>query len=166
MLPPAPRAVPRAPVVGMLLVASLAACSPIVDVDAAPDAVNPTCAEVMIALPGQVDGHELRETNSQATAAWGDPSRVVLRCGVEVPGPTTDACASVNDVDWIIRESTDNDIWTAVTYGRDPAVEVLFDPNQVASSTVLVDLGGAVARVEQSEQCLNVNDTLDLPAQG
>ncbi|WP_299165608.1 DUF3515 domain-containing protein [uncultured Arthrobacter sp.] len=151
---------------GVLLAAALSACSPIVDVDAAPDAVNPACAGVMIALPDQVAGNELRETNSQATAAWGDPSQVVLRCGVQVPGPTTDACASVNDIDWIIQESTESDVWTATTYGRDPAVEVLFDPNQVASSTVLVDLGGAVSQVEQTEQCLSLNDTVDLPTGG
>lgn len=156
-------AVVRASASGALLAASLSACSPIVDVDAAPDAVNPVCANVMVALPEQVAGNDLRETNSQATAAWGDPSQVVLRCGVEVPGPTTDACASVNDVDWIIQESTETDIWTAVTYGRNPAVEVLFDPNQVASSTVLVDLGGAVSQVEQTEKCLSLNDTVDLP---
>ena len=153
----------RASSAGALLVVSLSACSPIVDVDAAPDAANPACAEVMIALPDQVAGNELRETNSQGTAAWGDPSQVVLRCGIEVPGPTTDACASVNDVDWIIQESTETDIWTARTYGRNPAVEVLFDPNQVASSTVLVDLGGAASRVEQTEQCLSLNDTVELP---
>lgn len=151
---------------GALLVAALSACSPIVDVDAAADAVNPSCASVMIALPDQVAGNELRETNSQATAAWGDPSQIVLRCGVQIPGPTTDACASVNDVDWIIQESTETDIWTATTYGRNPAVEILFDPNQVASSTVLVDLGGAVSQIEQTEQCLSLNDTVDLPTEG
>lgn len=158
------RGVARAACAGLLLAASLSACSPVVDVDAAPDAVNPSCAEVMIALPRQVAGNELRETNSQGTAAWGDPSQVVLRCGVDIPGPTTDACASVNDIDWIIRESTENDIWTATTYGRNPAVEVLFDPNVVASSTVLVDLGGAVSQVEQTEQCLSLNDTVELPS--
>lgn len=160
------RAFLRAAGASALLAASLSACSPIVDVDAAPDAVNPDCAEVMIALPQTVAEQELRETNSQATAAWGDPSQVVLRCGVEIPGPTTDACASVNDVDWIIRESTENDIWTATTYGRNPAVEVLFDPNQVASSTVLVELGGPVSQIEQTEECLSLNDTLDLPTEG
>jgi hypothetical protein len=160
------RAFARAAGAGVLLTASLSACSPIVDVDAAPDAANPLCAEVMIALPDQVAGNDLRETNSQATAAWGDPSQVVLRCGIAVPGPTTDACASVNDVDWVIQESTETDVWTARTYGRNPAVEVLFDPNQVASSTVLVDLGGAVSQVEQTEQCLSLNDTVDLPEGG
>lgn len=165
-MPSNPHALVRACSAGALMMVSLSACSPIVDVDAAPDAANPDCAEVMIALPDQVAGNDLRETNSQATAAWGDPSQVVLRCGIEVPGPTTDACASVNDVDWIIQESTETDIWTARTYGRNPAVEVLFDPNQVASSTVLVDLGGAVSRVEQTEQCLSLNDTVDLPEGG
>lgn len=165
-MPPNVRDFLRAAPAGALLLASLSACSPIVDVDAAPDAVNPACADVMIALPQQVAGNELRETNSQATAAWGDPSQVVLRCGVELPGPTTDACASVNDVDWIIQESTETDIWTATTYGRNPAVEVLFDPNQVASSTVLVDLGGPVSRVEQIEQCLSLDDTVDVPTGG
>lgn len=154
------------PAAGVLLALSLSACSPIVDVDGAPDAANPRCAEVMISLPNQVAGYELRETNSQATAAWGDPSQVVLRCGVEIPGPTTDACASVNDVDWVIRESPDTEVWTATTYGRNPAVEVLFDPNQVPSSTVLVDLSVPVTRIEQTEQCLSLSDTVDLTDEG
>ncbi|WP_323958666.1 DUF3515 family protein [Arthrobacter sp. JZ12] len=158
------RAAARAAVVGTLLMATLAACSPVVDVDAAPDAANPACAEVMVALPKQVAENDLRETNSQATAAWGEPSKVVLRCGVQVPGPTTDSCASVNEIDWIIRETEGSETWIATTYGRNPAVEVLFDPNVVASSTVLVDLGGAVSQVEQSEECLDLNDTLDLPS--
>lgn len=151
---------------GALLVLSMSACSPIVNVNAAPDAMNPDCAEVMITLPAMVAEYELRETNSQATAAWGDPSMVVLRCGVELPAPTTDPCASVNDVDWVIRESTETDVWTAVTYGRNPAVEVLFDPNEVASSTVLVDLGGAVSQIEQTQECLSVDDTVELPTDG
>ena len=41
---------------------------------------------------------------ARRTAAWGDPSQVILRCGVNVPGPTTDRCVSVNDVDWVIKE--------------------------------------------------------------
>ncbi|GAB3532058.1 DUF3515 domain-containing protein [Arthrobacter tecti] len=165
-MPFQPRAFLRAAGPGVLLIAALSACSPIVNVNAAGDAANPDCAEVMIALPPDVAGYELRETNSQATAAWGDPSKVVLRCGVEIPGPTTDACASVNDVDWIIAESTESEIWTATTYGRNPAVEVLFNPNEVASSTVLVDLGGPVSQIEQTEECLSLDDTVELPPEG
>ncbi|WP_019482988.1 DUF3515 family protein [Arthrobacter sp. TB 23] len=139
----------------------LTACSPIVGVEAAADAANPECASVMVSLPDLVAENELRETNSQATAAWGDPSQVVLRCGVAVPGPTTDACASVNGVDWIIQE--EEEVWRATTYGRDPAVEVLFDPNEMPSSTILVDLGTAVSVVEQDSECLSVDDELELP---
>ncbi|MBG6181402.1 DUF3515 family protein [Arthrobacter sp. CAN_A1] len=144
-----------------VVILGLTACSPIVGVEAAADAANPECASVMVSLPEVVAENELRETNSQATAAWGDPSQVVLRCGVAVPGPTTDSCASVNGVDWIIQEEAD--VWRATTYGRDPAVEVLFDPNEVPSSTILVDLGAAVSLVAQDSECLSVNDELELP---
>lgn len=164
-MPSSPRALRRV-AASSVLIGSLSGCSPIVDVDAAPDAVNPACAEVMVSLPQTVAEHEQRETNSQATAAWGDPSQVVLRCGVDLPGPTTDACASVNDIDWIIQESEESEIWTATTYGRNPAVEVLFDPNQVASSTVLVELGGSVARIGQTEECVGLNDAVELPTGG
>lgn len=154
------RALPLLPPLAVVLL-TVSACSPIVGVEAAADATNPECAAVMVSLPEVVAEHELRETDSQATAAWGDPSQVVLRCGVAVPGPTTDACASVNGVDWIIQEEAE--VWRATTYGRDPAVEVLFDPNQVPSSTILVDLGSAVSAVAQDAACLSVNDELELP---
>ncbi|WP_028279889.1 DUF3515 domain-containing protein [Arthrobacter sp. H5] len=164
-MPVPSRSMRMALIIGVLALGATA-CSPIVDVDPASDAVNPSCAEVMVSLPEEVAGHALRETNSQATAAWGEPSQVVLRCGVAVPGPTTDECASVNDVDWLIRESESGDVWTATTYGRNPAVEVLFDPNQMASSTVLVDLGGPVTQIEQTAECLGLNDAVDLPTNG
>lgn len=140
------------------------ACSPIVSIDPAPNAAHPACASVMVSLPVEVASNALRETNSQATAAWGEPSRVVLRCGVEVPGPTTDACASVNGIDWIIREG--DGTWTATTYGRDPAVEVLFNPDQVASSTVLVELGDPVSRITQTRECVGLADVTELPSGG
>lgn len=162
-MPALPRTVRALAALGVGALA-LTACSPIVDVDAAADAANPNCADVMVALPEQVAENPLRETNSQATAAWGNPSQVVLRCGVAVPGPTTEACASVNDVDWIIQEA--GDVWTATTYGRDPAVEVLFDPDVVASSTVLVELGTPVSNVEQTSECVGLTDDVDLPAGG
>ena len=60
----------------------------------AKDAANPACAPMMVALPDTIGDAKLRKTNSQATAAWGDPSLVILRCGVNVPGPTTDRCVT------------------------------------------------------------------------
>ena len=147
-----------------VLAAGLAGCASVVDVDPADDAANARCADVMIALPPLVAENEQRDTNSQATSAWGDPSKVVLRCGVVVPGPTTDPCVTVNDVDWVVREG--DPAWTATTYGRDPAVEVLFDPDEVASSTVLVELGAAVARVDQTRACVALSDATPVPSGG
>ena len=90
--------------VSAALLTALTGCASVVDVDAAEDADDARCADVMIALPPVVAENDQRETNSQATSAWGDPSRVVLRCGVTAPGPTTDPCVTVNDVDWVVRE--------------------------------------------------------------
>ena len=147
---------------GVLAAAALlSGCTPVADVEAAPDAENPACAEVMVYLPVEVAETPLRDTNSQATAAWGNPSKVILRCGVPVPGPTTEPCASVNGVDWLLRE--EGETWRATTYGREPAVEVVFNPNEVASSTLLVELAGPVSRIEPTRECLSPQDTLDIP---
>ncbi|THJ64953.1 DUF3515 domain-containing protein [Arthrobacter echini] len=156
-----PFRVPRRCLWLVVLVLALAGCSSTVSIDAAEDAADPRCADVMLALPPVVAEHEQRQTDSQATSAWGDPSQVVLRCGVGVPGPTTDPCVTVNDVDWVLREG--DPAWTATSYGRDPAVEVLFDPEEVASSTVLVELGNAVSRVEQTRACVGLSEAIPPP---
>ncbi|MCH6469914.1 DUF3515 family protein [Sinomonas terrae] len=90
----------------LVLGASLSACSAAVSVDPAPDAADPACAPEMIAMPDTLGDAALRTTTSQATAAWGDPSAVILRCGVPAPGPTTDRCVTVNGVDWVIKDLT------------------------------------------------------------
>lgn len=141
---------------GALGIAMLAGCSPLVDVPSASQAADPRCADVMVSLPETVADFPARETNSQATAAWGDPSKVIVRCGVAPPGPTTDRCVGVEEVDWVLREG--EDAWTFTTYGRAPAIEVLFNPDQVASSTVLVDLAPAVRQVPQTDRCLGPGD--------
>lgn len=135
---------------------ALTACSPIVSVEPAVNAADPDCAEIMISLPDQVADADQRRTDSQATSAWGDPSQVVLRCGVPEPGPTTDRCVGVNGVDWVIEEG--NESWTLTTYGRSPATEVLFNPDEVASSTVLVDISTAVSQIPQEEECTSAED--------
>ncbi|MBF4995515.1 DUF3515 domain-containing protein [Arthrobacter gandavensis] len=145
----------------LVLAAVLTGCTPAADVEAAPDAANPDCATVMVAMPENLAGTDQRETTSQATSAWGSPAEVIVRCGVPVPGPTTDACATVNGVDWVLRE--EGSLWTATTYGRDPAVEVLFDTEKVASSTVLVELENAVSRIEQTRECIATSD-VELPS--
>ena len=140
---------------------ALTACSPVVDVAPAKDAANAACAPMMVALPDSIGEAKLRKTNSQATAAWGDPSLVVLRCGVNVPGPTTDRCVSVNGVDWVIKEG--DPVWTLTTYGREPATEILMDPNKISSATVLAELANAAGKVKASRNCVGLADVQTLP---
>ena len=142
-------------------VAALAACSPVVDVAPAKDAANAACAPMMVALPDAIGEAKLRKTNSQGTAAWGDPSLVILRCGVNIPGPTTDRCVSVNGVDWVIKEG--DPVWTLTTFGREPATEILMDPDKISSATVLADLAAAAAKVPAARNCVGQADLQNLP---
>ncbi|MBT2531670.1 DUF3515 domain-containing protein [Arthrobacter sp. ISL-48] len=161
---PAAAAFTRAAGAATVVVAalSLTACSPVVDVTAAKDAANPACAPMMVALPDAIGDSRLRKTNSQATAAWGDPSQVVLRCGVNVPGPTTDRCVSVNGIDWVIKEG--DPVWTLTTFGRDPATEILMDPDKISSATVLADLSGPAGKIPATRKCVGQEDLQNLPA--
>ena len=140
---------------------ALTSCSPVVDVTPAKDAANAACAPKMLALPDAIGDAKLRKTNAQATAAWGDPSAVILRCGVNVPGPTTDRCVSVNGVDWVIKEG--NPVWTLTTYGREPATEILMDPDKISSATVLADLSNAAQKIPATRNCVGQEDLQNLP---
>ncbi|SDP52784.1 Protein of unknown function [Arthrobacter sp. ok909] len=140
---------------------ALTSCSPVVDVTPAKDAANAACAPMMLALPDALGDAKLRKTNAQATAAWGDPSLVILRCGVNVPGPTTDRCVSVNGVDWVIKEG--NPVWTLTTFGREPATEILMDPDKISSATVLADLSPAALKIKATRNCVGQEDLQNLP---
>ncbi|MDO5492341.1 MAG: DUF3515 domain-containing protein [Nesterenkonia sp.] len=131
--------------------ALLVGCGSTAAVEAAPHAADPECAEVMLSLPDSIGDFDLRETTSQATAAFGEPSAVVVRCGVEPPGPSPEHCVTAEGVDWLAIEREDD--WQLVSYGRDPAVEVLLDVDRVASSTAMVALAGPAENVEQTREC-------------
>ncbi|MHA7270766.1 DUF3515 domain-containing protein [Arthrobacter sp. HLT1-20] len=124
---------------------SLTACAPSVTITAAEDANNPACAPMMVALPDSLADAQRRTTTSQATAAWGEPSLVVLRCGVPVLGPTTDKCVTVNGVDWVLKQK--DQTWTITTYGRNPATELVLKENTIPSDTVLTQISAAAAKI-------------------
>ncbi len=163
---------PHKPLVLVLTALGLTGCGAgAVNLEPAPDAANPTCAYALVAMPDTVSGLAQRETTAQATTAWGDPSAVILKCGVELgTAPVSDTCVSVNGVDWIVKpadeelataaEQTATGTWVAETFGRDPAVQVTFDADRVSSSTVLAEVSSAVAQIPQQMQCTNVDDTL------
>ena len=147
-------------VTGMVL--TIAGCGSTAGVEPGPTASAPVCAEVLRALPDQLSGAERRSTNSQATAAWGDPA-ITVRCGVTPPGPTTDRCISVTgadetSVDWVMTplgEAAEG-TWQFTTYGRIPAIEVTVPVEYAGddATTTLVDLGGAVSLTDQQRSCV------------
>ncbi|MWV50319.1 DUF3515 family protein [Rathayibacter sp. VKM Ac-2803] len=157
----------RTPLVALSAVLLLSGCSAAVALEPAADATNPGCAEVSVRLPDVVAEQPERETNAQGTAAWGTPAAVILHCGVEPPGPTTDLCVSVSGVDWIIDETqADEDIYTLTTYGRDPAVEITVDQSRASGTSAVVDLANAVSYIPQDRECTDVSDTNTLDPTG
>ncbi|MGV8876402.1 MAG: DUF3515 family protein [Rhodoglobus sp.] len=169
----------RSPVLAMLAVvtmlASLGGCAAIVPLEPADDAANPTCAEVIVRLPDTVAGLDKRETNAQATGAWGEPATILLRCGVAVPAPTAAlACVSApeNGVDWL-RDDSDAPNYVFTTYGRDPAVQVVIDSDgdpdvegdEVSGFDALIQLAGAVSQITADRFCVALSDTVP-PSEG
>ena len=140
--------------------AALTGCAPTVSLDPAARANDPGCAEVSVRLPDTVAGKARRETDAQATGAWGDPAAVIMRCGVPPIGATTKPCVTVNGVDWVLM--TDPAAKTIVyqTFGRTPATEVIIDHvSGVSDSSVLPEFASAVSTVKQTQKCLSTLDT-------
>ncbi|MGI9824011.1 DUF3515 family protein [Agromyces sp. Marseille-Q5079] len=138
-------------------VIALAGCSPIVNMQAAPEASDTACADLVVLLPDTVADQPARETDAQGTGAWGDPATVLLRCGVPPLGPTTDRCVSVDGIDWVIDESQAPK-YLFTTYGRTPAVEVLVDNDVVSGTSAISDLSRAVGVIPADGGCTSVED--------
>ncbi|HWR86574.1 MAG TPA: DUF3515 family protein [Rhodoglobus sp.] len=147
----------RAPAVAALAaVLLLTACTPAVTLEPAEDAGAVACAEVIVRLPDDVEGLPKRETDAQGTGAWGDPAKVLLRCGVPAPAPTSDLpCYTWGGVDWIVDDERDP-VLVATTYGREPAIEVIIDDQ--ADGIILEQLGAAVSRLPVTGACVGIDD--------
>jgi uncharacterized protein DUF3515 len=136
----------------VILAAALTGCSATVTLEPAALANDPRCADVIVRLPATVDGQERRWTDAQATGAWGDPSAVLLTCGLEPPGPSTLRCITVAGVDWLVDE-TEAPRFRLTTYGRSPAVELYVDNTLVSPNDVLAALGAAVGQLPRDAEC-------------
>jgi hypothetical protein len=102
-------------------VSLLGACSQPVPLEPAADATNPDCAEITVRLPEGIDDFAQRETNAQATGAWGEPAAIFLRCGVPVPGPSTLPCFTVKRHRLAARRAREAPTFkSSSTFGRDP----------------------------------------------
>lgn len=133
-------------------------------VPAGTHAADPACADIIVAAPPEMLGLKQHETTSQSTVAWGSGAdTIVLRCGVQPPGPTTDTCtrlqdANGTDIDWIVRD--EDDILTYTTYGRSPAVDITV-PRRVAPdqpSAVALEMTRPIATIEPTAHCIGPGD--------
>lgn len=140
----------------------LVACAPTVPMTPAPDATNPECADVIVRLPDAIDNNVKRETDAQATGAWGSPAAVLLRCGVAVPGPSTLLCVTLKGIDWL-RDDSGAPNYVFTTYGRDPAVEVVIDGDIASGTNALIALSNAVGSIRATRACTNPDDVLGIP---
>ncbi|MBF4615966.1 DUF3515 family protein [Curtobacterium sp. VKM Ac-1376] len=146
-------------VVGVViaLAAGLTGCTNAVSMSPAPSADVAACAAVQVRLPSTVDStFDLRNTNAQSTAAWGDPEVAIYHCGVAVPTVSDLPCFSQGGVDWIRDDRGDQVVFT--TFGRSPAVQVVVDTKKTTSQ-VVQDLSDAVSTLpKDGHECLDPSD--------
>ncbi|WP_309711817.1 DUF3515 family protein [Pseudolysinimonas sp.] len=138
----------------------LAGCSPVVSMAPAAEFANdPECAEAIVRLPDPISSYELRQTDAQGAAAWGEPTVVLLYCGVPVPEVSELPCVPVAGIFWL-REEVDAG-FAYTTYGRDPAVRVVVDPDAVGPGVVLDEIANAVSYTsENGRECVDLEDTV------
>jgi hypothetical protein len=137
----------------------LTACAPTVALQPAEDAASPDCAPVSVRLPDEIGGLPGRETNAQATGAWGDPVAVILHCGVAIPAPTAELpCYTIDGIDWLV-DPADAPNYVFTTYGREPAVSVVVDSEVASGRTVIEALSSAVSWLPSNGRaCISVED--------
>ena len=135
----------------------LAGCAPVVPLEPAKQANNPECAEIMVRLPDELAGLPERRVNAQSTAAWGEPTAVILRCGLEPVEISPLLCVSASDVDWLVDESKAPS-YRFISYARSPATEVIVDSNVVAGVTVLEELAASIGVLEATKRCTELTN--------
>lgn len=131
---------------------ALSGCSATVSLDPAADANNPACADVMVRLPDAIGELERRQTNSQSTAAWGEPTSVIFRCGLEPVSVSDLTCVTASDLDWLVDESN-KPSYKFVSFARTPAVEVIVDSQNISGVSALDELSTAISRIPATKRC-------------
>jgi hypothetical protein len=144
-------------IIGSLtLSATLSGCTAVVSLEPADFSNDPKCAEISVRLPDRVGSLDKRQTNAQATGAWGDPSSVILRCGLPGVEVSELLCVTAGNVDWLVDDSQ-APTYRFVTFARNPATEVIIDSTVASGTTVLDELGAAVSSIKATKRCSSVN---------
>jgi hypothetical protein len=142
-----------------LSVLLLTGCAATVALEPASNSNNPRCAEISVRLPSEIPAlpdFEKRFTNAQATAAWGDPVAVIFRCGIEPVSISELPCVTVSNVDWLVDDSAAPN-FRFITFGRDPAAELIVDSARASGVTALESVAGAVSAVPAQSRCLSAD---------
>ena len=86
----------------------------------------------------------MRQTDAQATGAWGEPDSVAPALRRDGAGGLELPCID-KGIFWL-RDDSDDAVWRFTTFGRDPAIDVVVD-RDIASGpgVVLDDLENAVS---------------------
>lgn len=148
------------------LAASLSGCTSIVPMQAAADANNPDCADLTVRLPDRVGDLDRRETNAQATGAWGSPPAVLLYCGVEVPSASTQRCIQVEGIFWLV-DASNEPTYVLRSFGREPAVDVVVDTEITGATPVLMSLSRVIGRMSTNgHACTDLDDAQIIDSDG
>ena len=121
----------------------LSGCAATVHLSPAEQANSVTCANLQVRLPDDVDGLTKRATDAQSTAAWGEPAAVLYRCGLPEVTVSELKCVSSEGVDWLIDDSAAPS-YRFITFGRNPASEVIIDSNKAVGVNVLDRLASTI----------------------
>lgn len=127
-------------------------CTATVSLEPAELANDPACADVSVRLPDAINDLKRRTTDAQATAAYGDPTAVIVRCGL--PGVTVSKlrCVTTSDVDWLVDPSNAPK-YRFITFGRNPATEVIVDSTKAVGVSTLDELAVAVGTIPATAKC-------------
>ena len=135
-----------------LVATTLSSCSATVALEPAALANDPSCAEVSVRLPTTVAGLDKRATNAQATGAWGEPTAVILRCGLEPVYASQLVCVTSSGVDWLVDASKAPN-YRFISFGRNPATEVIVNSRLVSGARALDDLALSITTIKQTRRC-------------
>ena len=130
----------------------LTGCSATVHLSPAESANSVTCAELMVRLSDKVDGLARRSTDAQSTAAWGEPAAVIFRCGLPEVTVSELKCVTEQGVDWLVDDSAAPS-YRFITFGRNPASEVIVDSKKAVGVNVLDEIGTTIEFQKATAHC-------------
>jgi hypothetical protein len=138
--------------ISLVTIGALTGCSSAVSLEAAPLSNSYACAEFSVRLPDAVDRLQKRQTDAQATSAWGTPAAVIVRCGLEPVMASKLRCVTAGGIDWLVDESQAPS-YRFISFARVPATEVIVDSNRASGANVLDEVAPAVARTKLVRTC-------------